>query len=180
MPLPSAAPSAAAERVTEAMSAVPAAAAPTPPFETRGDAALPERKDEPARPDAEIVARIVAEIAPGAGTSASPRVAASGAAVPLAVPSSEAAVFARRGDELLAAGDVASARLFLERAARAGSARGAGDLGKTYDPIFLGQLGVRGVSGDPQKAMAWYREAARLGDAGSGAKLKRLLLNYSH
>jgi hypothetical protein len=69
------------------------------------------------------------------------------------------ALFAQRGNELLAAGDIASARLFFERAANAGDARSALGMAKTFDPVELAKAGVRGVKGDQAKADYWYQRA---------------------
>jgi hypothetical protein len=77
----------------------------------------------------------------------------------------EVTVLLMRGDGFLAAGDIASARLFYERAAEAGIAAAALRLGATFDPDFLGRAGVRGSSGDPAEAAAWYRRARDLGGA---------------
>src|SRR5271169_962424 len=67
-----------------------------------------------------------------------------------------------RGDSFLHAGDVASARLFYERAADAGDWQAAIRMGATFDPAFLGRVGVRTV-GDPIKAQSWFRHALDLG-----------------
>jgi hypothetical protein len=67
-----------------------------------------------------------------------------------------------RGDSFLHAGDVVSARLFYERAADAGDWQAALRMGATFDPVFLGQAGVRTV-GEPTKAQSWYRHALDLG-----------------
>jgi hypothetical protein len=67
-----------------------------------------------------------------------------------------------RGDSFLHAGDVASARLFYERAADAGDWQAAIRMGATFDPAFLGRAGVRTV-GDPIKAQSWFRHALDLG-----------------
>jgi len=67
-----------------------------------------------------------------------------------------------RGDTFLHAGDVASARLFYERATDAGDWRAAIRLGATFDPAFLSRAGVRTV-GDPIEAQSWYRHALDLG-----------------
>lgn len=71
-------------------------------------------------------------------------------------------------------GDVASARLFYERAADAGDARAALLLGGTYDPAFLEQLGAQGMRGDAAQAAAWYRRARELGDAEAAERLKAM------
>jgi hypothetical protein len=75
----------------------------------------------------------------------------------------EIAALMARGDASLATGDVASARLFYERAADSGEARAAARLGETFDPLFLGQGRLRGVSGDLDRALFWYRRARDLG-----------------
>ena len=67
-----------------------------------------------------------------------------------------------RGDSFLHAGDVASARLFYERAADAGDWQSAIRMGATFDPAFLDRAGVHTV-GDPIKAQSWYRHALDLG-----------------
>jgi TPR repeat protein len=67
-----------------------------------------------------------------------------------------------RGDSFLHAGDVASARLFYERAADAGDWQAAIRMGATFDPTFLARAGVR-AGGDPAQAQSWYRHALDLG-----------------
>jgi hypothetical protein len=67
-----------------------------------------------------------------------------------------------RGDSFLHAGDVASARLFYERAADAGDWQAAIRMGATFDPAFLARAGVR-AGGDPAQAQSWYRHALDLG-----------------
>ena len=69
-----------------------------------------------------------------------------------------------RGDGFLAAGDIASARLFFERAADAGDSRAAMRMALTFDANFLGGAGVHGVRGDPEQADFWYQRARDLGD----------------
>lgn len=68
-----------------------------------------------------------------------------------------------RGDVFLRAGDIASARLFYERAADAGDGQAALQLGATFDPNFLASVGLRNMSGDPAKAIFWYHRALGLG-----------------
>ena len=72
------------------------------------------------------------------------------------------AFFAQRGYELLAAGDIASARLFFERAANAGDALSALGMARTLDPIELAKAGVRGLKGDAAQADYWYQQARSL------------------
>src|SRR5262249_37559284 len=75
------------------------------------------------------------------------------------------AEFLARGDSLLSVGDVASARLFYERAVDAGTGLAAVRLGETFDPLFLDRARLRGVRGDPGAALFWYRRARDLGAA---------------
>jgi hypothetical protein len=78
-------------------------------------------------------------------------------------------VLQRRGDQLVAIGDIAGARLYYERAAAQGSARAATSVGNTYDPAFLSAAGVRGMRGDPAAAAEWYGKAARMANANKAA-----------
>jgi hypothetical protein len=75
----------------------------------------------------------------------------------------EIATLLRRGEEFLRNGDIAGARLFLRRAASAGSAQAALALGVTFDPAFLAERGVLGFAPDPVQARTWYEKAAELG-----------------
>ena len=86
----------------------------------------------------------------------------------------EIAALVARGDAFLSAADIASARLFYERAADAGDSAAALRLGATFDPDFLGRVGVRGNPGDPAQAASWYRRARDLGDAAAAERLKNL------
>jgi hypothetical protein len=79
-----------------------------------------------------------------------------------------------RGDELLGTGDVASARLFYERAAAKGDGRAALLVGETFDPVYLRRMGVFGGGGDPAQAAQWYRRARDLGDASAESRLSGL------
>jgi hypothetical protein len=83
----------------------------------------------------------------------------------------EIAMLVKRSEDLMAQGDIASARLMLTRAAEAGDARAALALGATYDANVLRKLGVIGMAGDAPKARAWYEKAA---EYGSGEATRRL------
>lgn len=77
------------------------------------------------------------------------------------------------GDSLLRTGDVASARLFYERAADAGDGRAALRLGATFDPIFL--VRFRGnVQADAASARSWYSRALDLGALEAKGQLNSL------
>jgi TPR repeat protein len=73
--------------------------------------------------------------------------------------------------ELLDMGQVAAARLLLQRAADAGNSEAALILGDTYDPVKLFQLGARGIVGDMAKATFWYERADELGSPEAKARI---------
>jgi hypothetical protein len=83
----------------------------------------------------------------------------------------------KRGDEQLAEGGIAQARLLYERAAEAGFAQGAMSMAATYDAAELGRLGVRGLQPDRAAAMHWYERARQLGAADAEQRLRRLGAN---
>jgi TPR repeat protein len=88
--------------------------------------------------------------------------------------SEEIVTLIKRGEDFLKHGDVASARLFLRRAASAGSAQAALALGVTFDPAYLSEQGVLGFAPDPAEARAWYEKAAQLGSSDASRRLERL------
>jgi len=112
-----------------------------------------EERDIPALRDV-----LGPETAPTA--SSSPRIASKQA---LLLPSGDEAVLLTRGDSLFRTGDLASARLFYERAANAGSGQAALRLGESYDPHFLEKTHLRGARGDIETAILWYKRARDLG-----------------
>lgn len=86
----------------------------------------------------------------------------------------EIAALIARGDALIIKGDVASARLFYERAADAADGQAALRLGESYDPAFLARAHVTGARGDLQTAARWYRRARELGASEADALLRTL------
>jgi hypothetical protein len=86
----------------------------------------------------------------------------------------EIAALIKRGDDLLGTRDIGGARLFYERAGAAGSARGAISAGKTYDPVYLAEINVRGIRPDPAKAIEWYGKALAQGETSAQAMIARL------
>jgi hypothetical protein len=80
----------------------------------------------------------------------------------------------RRGQQFLAAGDLAAARVLLQRAAEARDARAALALGATYDPNVLQQLGVRGIVADIGQARMWYERAKEFGSTEAPRRLQTL------
>jgi hypothetical protein len=121
-----------------------------------GDAALGSSAPGPSPP----------AFAPAAPVAETPL--GSSAAVPMAVAAPSLSTeqiteLLTRGDTFLHAGDVASARLFYERAADAGDRQAAMRMGATFDPAFLGRVGLH-TRGDSAKAISWYRHALDLGE----------------
>jgi hypothetical protein len=86
----------------------------------------------------------------------------------------ELATLMRRARSLLAAGDIPSARLLLERAADAQDSSAAFMLAQTYDPVVLGTQDARRVVPDPATARAWYERAAQLGSIEAQRRLGQL------
>ena len=109
------------------------------------------------------------------------------AAVPSAMPappqadivrsldSREIAALIKRGQDLLAGGDVQSARLLLMRGAEARDARAALLVGTTYDPALLRQVGADGLA-DIAQARMWYQRAKEWGEPDAQRKLDALAL----
>jgi hypothetical protein len=83
----------------------------------------------------------------------------------------------KRGDEQLAEGGIAQARLLYERAAEAGLALGAMAMAATYDAAELDRLGVLGPKPDREAARRWYERARQLGSAEAEQRLRRLGAN---
>jgi hypothetical protein len=79
----------------------------------------------------------------------------------------------RVAEGLLAARDLAAARLVLQRAVKAGSARAALLLGETYDGGFLRRF-VYNPDVDRTTARTWYQVAEKLGSLDARQRLNRL------
>ena len=91
----------------------------------------------------------------------------------------EIAASLRRGDDLIASGDLAAARLVLRRAANAGDAHAAMTLAGTYDPVILEKLGVHGFVPDVAMARVWYEKAKKFGSTEAPQRLE-LLASKQH
>lgn len=135
----------------------PPAAPPSPP--STSVASLGAAPAQPAPPAPRIFARPAAE--PEAGKLAP-------------ADRERASKLTQRGDEQMIGGDVASARLFYQRAAEIGHAQGAMALAATYDPDELARWNVRGIQPDPEQAKRWYERARDLGASDAGERLRRL------
>src|SRR6266545_3288412 len=86
------------------------------------------------------------------------------------------AALIKLGQDLLKRGDIATARFLLKRAAIAGNAQAALELGMSFDPSFLGRLGVPGFAPDPAQAVQWYERAIELGSTEASDHLHHLKL----
>jgi hypothetical protein len=131
-------------------------AAPKPPGPTSPPPA--NAVVEPARPEIATPAP-----SPVPAASASP-----------ALPQDEIASLLKRGRDLIASGDIPSARLMLKLVAEGGNAEAAFVLAGTFDPTVLANLRAIGVQGDPAKARAWYARAAELGSLEARQRLQAL------
>ena len=89
----------------------------------------------------------------------------------------EIAALVKRGQDLLASGDVQSARLLLMRGAEARDARAALLVGTTYDPALLRQIGADGPMADIAQARIWYQRAKEWGEPDAQRKLEALALS---
>jgi hypothetical protein len=108
---------------------------------------------QPARP--EIAAPTVAT-APAPAAYPEPRPSPS-------LSRDEVTALLKRGRELIAAGDIASARLILTHVAEAGVAEASLVMAGTYDAVALSKVRVLGLQPDAAKARAWYERAAQQG-----------------
>ena len=72
-------------------------------------------------------------------------------------------------------GDVLAARRYYQVSVSAGVAGAAKGVARTYDPIYLQQMGVRGVLADPEAAKHWYEKAIEGGDTEARESLNKLL-----
>ena len=96
------------------------------------------------------------------------------AAAPSKTLDAALAALMTRANSLLALGDIAAARLLLERVANAQDATAAFLLAQTYDPAVLGVRDTRSITPDPVMARDWYRKAASFGSADAQQRLTQL------
>lgn len=82
--------------------------------------------------------------------------------------------FITKGNELLAEGDIATARLYYQRGVDAGLHEGALAMAATFDPAELARLGALGIAGDTKAARHWYERARELGAPEAAERLRRL------
>ena len=80
----------------------------------------------------------------------------------------------QQGEQLVAGGDLVSARQVYQRAAEAGNAAAALALGATFDPVVLAKIGMPGLGADVDKARSWYEKAREFGSADAPHRLETL------
>ncbi|MEA2774670.1 MAG: hypothetical protein QOF90_76 [Acetobacteraceae bacterium] len=99
------------------------------------------------------------------------------AAAPVAArPGSRAMELFARGQQAERQGDIFGARRLYSKAAQQGHAMAARNLGRLYDPVYLGQIAVGGNDADPAIARQWYERALAMGDAEAGPLVQALSL----
>jgi len=127
--------------------------------------AMPRDDALPSKARVETLVPPASENRPAAAAATAPDAAATTAPVQptSALAAAEARELLQHGDSVLRTGDVASARLFYERASAAGDGWAALRLGATFDPTFLERLGLGKLQSDAVAARAWYSRALELG-----------------
>jgi hypothetical protein len=152
-------------------------AAPPAPRVTRDDIALALRaaqqnqgqmQPDPSPPAA--AAPLAAAVPPPAAAPVTPAAAAPARRL----DADELTMLMTRAKGMIAVGDIASARLLLERAAEAQEASAALLLAQTYDPAVLGTQDMRSITPDPAMARDWYQKAARLGSTDARQRLAQM------
>ncbi len=136
-------------------------------------AALRSAHQSPAEIRQPPAAAIAVPAAPAAiAVPAAPAAAAAPPARHLAPD--ELATLLKRAKGLIEIGDIAPARLLLERAADAQEASAALMLAQTYDPAVLGTQDMRSITPDPAMAREWYQKAAQLGSVDARQRLAQM------
>jgi hypothetical protein len=85
----------------------------------------------------------------------------------------EVAALLKRGEDFISSGDLASARLVLQRAVEAGDVHAALALAGTFDPHLLAKLD-QGLAADVVMARFWYERAKQFGSAEAPQRLEQL------
>ncbi len=151
-----------------AVTSAPAVAA-TPPAAT----APPPAITPPLAPAPPAATISPAAPIPSPATIA-PTAPARPAATPRQLDREEIAVLVKRGKDFIANGDLAAARLVLQRAAESKDAEAALALAATYDPLVLRELKVYGFAADVAMARSWYEKAKEYGSTEAPRRLEFL------
>ena len=124
----------------------------------------------PSPPRVAVPAPEVAPIpSPGPAPASSAQLAA-----PNSLPIAQVAELLKQARGRIELGDIAGARLLLERAAAGSEPSALMALAETYDPSMLAKWGARGLKGDPGKARALYLKASERGLAEAKARMLAL------
>jgi hypothetical protein len=123
-------------------------------------------------PQRELPQVVTMPTAPPAAAPLEP--AAALRALERALDRDEVSNLVKRGQDLVAQGDIAGGRLLLRRAAEAGDPQAMQALGATYDAAVLAKLRVIGVAPDDARARAWYERAAAGGATEASRRLEQL------
>jgi len=160
-----------------------AAGAPSAVQAATNQPAARQRKDDPARVTDPGTRATGNTSVPRSGTASRedmardgneappPRTGNEGAAPSKTLDAETSAALLTRASSLMALGDIAAARLLLERAANARNATAAFLLARTYDPAVLGVRDTRSVTPDAAMARDWYRKAASFGSKDAQQRL---------
>jgi len=124
-----------------------------------------------------VVDRKSLQLAPSNVSAPAPVASAEPAAAPVVpvepskrrLEASEIALLIKRGEELVASGNIGAARSMFQLAAEAGEPAAALALAETYDPSALEKLGVKGVTPDIALARRWYEKAKTMGSTAAAA-----------
>lgn len=160
--------------------AVLAVRAPTPQLAPAAPVTVGTASTAPTRDEIALALRSAHQVQPEVRqpdvAAALPPVAAAVAAAPPArrMDPDQIAALLKRAKGLIAIGDLAPARLLLERAADAQEPSAALLLAQTYDPTVLGTQDMRSVTPDPAAARSWYQKAARLGSPEAQQRLAQM------
>lgn len=86
----------------------------------------------------------------------------------------EEQILLSRAKQLKQEGGIAAARLILEELANNGSAEGALELARSYDPAFISDIPNSPFTPDISKALKWYERAVELGNSSAAKRLAEL------
>jgi hypothetical protein len=124
-------------------------------------------------PAAVVASTVVTETAPAIALDP-PKAAEPPGLITRQMDPNELAFLVRRGESFINAGDLAAARLMLQRAAEAGDVHAALALASTFDPNTIVKLGIQGLAADEAMARLWYERAAQFGSPEAPQRLQQL------
>jgi hypothetical protein len=167
------------EKPVQVHAAAPAAAAPAlgeveTPAVPRGAFAVEAKAPAPPSAVPLWLQQFGVSIAVKMPEPAPPAASSAAGADKAALEPDEIARLIKRGKAFMTDGDVAAARLLLQRAAEAGNAEAALALGASFDPLIIKQAHAIGVQTDAAQARHWYQQAAALGSDAASKQLATL------